>query len=128
MAESSARLSTLSGENRNAPRVERFRRRFVLRPGEDVYLVAEPHILEAAVVQHPPPLCLQQSAGDSAGPQLDVVLRGLGHFFVNKDVGDLETAPGLQDAVHLSHYRDLVRAQVDHTVADDHVRGLRLDR
>ena len=61
-------LLGFAAEDSYSPGVERLRGRLVFRPGEDIYLVAEPDVYEAGVVQYPPPLCLQQSAGDSAGP------------------------------------------------------------
>ncbi len=67
----------------------------MLRAGEDIYLAAPADIREANVVQHPLPLCFQQSTGNSAGPEVDVIFRVLRDLFVDNDVRDLETPTGL---------------------------------
>ena len=66
----------------------------MLRAGEDVDLVPPTDAGEAGVLQHPFPLCFQQSTGDSPGPEVDVVLRALRHFFVYDDVGYLQATSG----------------------------------
>ena len=39
-------------------------------------------------------LCFQQSAGDSAGPQIDVFPGAVAHFLLHRDVRDLQTSGG----------------------------------
>ena len=62
--------------------------------GEDIHLVAELHIHEAGLPQDPPPLCFQQSAGNSTRPEFDVVTGILWHFDLDVDIGDLEASAG----------------------------------
>ena len=47
-------------------------------------------------------LCLQQSSGDSPGPQIDVPFGALRHRCLDGDVGDLQPATGAQDAEDLA--------------------------
>ena len=89
------RLHWLDTPERDAARVEVLGVRLVRGAGEDIDLSAPANVREADVVQHPMPLCFQQSTGYSAGPEVDVVLGVLGHLLVNDDVGDLETAARL---------------------------------
>ncbi len=90
----------------------------MLRAGENIDLLTPANVYETGLLQHVPPLCFQQSTGDSAGPEIDVVFRILRHFLMNDDVGDLEAAAWLQHPEHLPHHRHLVRAEVDHAVAN----------
>jgi hypothetical protein len=43
-------------------------------------------------------LCFQQSAGDSAGPEVDVLLGSVRDLLLHHDVGDLQPAAGLEHA------------------------------
>ncbi len=97
-----------------------------LVPGarEDIHLRPPAHVRETHVLQHPAPLCFQQSTGDSAGPEVYVVLRVLRDLLVDDDVGDLEAAAGLEHPPDPLHDRHFVRAEVDYAVADDHINGL----
>ncbi len=108
----------LHGAKRHAARIELFSVGFLLRAREDIDLLAPPDVREARLVQRPLPLCFQQSTGDSAGPEIDVVLCVLGDFFVDDDVRDLEPPAGLQHAADLPHHRHFVRTEVDDAVAD----------
>ncbi len=47
----------------------------MLRAGEHIDLLPPTDIDEASVLQNPIPLCFQQSTSDSAGPEVNVVLR-----------------------------------------------------
>ncbi len=67
----------------------------VLRAGEDIHLLSPANVREAHVLQNPIPLCFQQSTGDSAGPEVDVVFGVLGDLLMDDDVGDLDAAAGL---------------------------------
>src|SRR5215216_3097920 len=51
---------------------------------------AEPKIREARGLDDRLQLCLQQSAGNSPCPEVDVLLRLPRHLLLNDDVGDLE--------------------------------------
>lgn len=77
--------------------------RFVLRSREDVDLLTPADVYEAAVLQHPFPLCFQQSTGDSPAPEVDVVLGVLGHLLVDDDVCYLDATAGLEHPVDLLH-------------------------
>jgi hypothetical protein len=46
-------------------------------------------------------LCLQQSAGNSAGPEVDVTFAFLADGLLDRHVGDLDPAAGLQHAEDL---------------------------
>lgn len=47
-------------------------------------------------------LSLQESAGNSTGPECDVVLRALRNRLLDHDVADLQPAAGLQHTSHLA--------------------------
>ena len=66
VAFSAATFLGLNGRERDATGIELGGVGLVLRTGEDVYLLAPADVREARVLQHRVPLCLQQSAGDSA--------------------------------------------------------------
>ena len=108
----------LDAAESDAPRLELGRVGLVLRAGEDVDLPAPANVHEAGVFQHPLPLCFQQSTGNSARPEVDIVLRVLGDFLVDDDVADLEAATRFQHTEDLAHHLYLVGAQIDHAVAD----------
>ena len=109
-----------SGE-RHAACVEFGGVRFSLRAGEYIHLIAPTDILEARVLEEPIPLCLQQRTGDSAGPEIDVVLRVLVDGLLNDNVRDLEAPAAPEDAIDLLHDGHLVRGEVDDAVANDDV-------
>ena len=110
-------------EDAHAPRVELLGVRLVLAPREHVHFVRHHHVDEAGQLQDCPPLCLQQSTGNSAAPQFDVVLGLLGDRLVDQDVAHLDAPARLQHPRHLPEHGRLVRAEVDHAVADHHVHG-----
>jgi hypothetical protein len=84
--------SGLAAKDGEATGVELGRVRLVGRAGEDIDLATEADLDEARRPEDPPPLCLQQSAGNSTRPQVDVVARILGHLLLDVDVGDLEAS------------------------------------
>ena len=61
-------------------------------------------------------LCFQQAAGNSPGPQVDVVAHFVRDRFVHQDVGDLHASARLEDAENLPEHAGLVGAEVDHAV------------
>jgi hypothetical protein len=75
----------------------------------------------AACDQPPRVLSLQESSGDSPGPEIDPVARVLGDVRVDDHVCDLEPAAGPQDAVDLREHGLLVGNEVDHAIRDHHV-------
>jgi len=66
-------------------------------------------------------LCVQQSAGDSTLPKVDVLLSLLGYCFLNQDVADLEATVRLENTRHFLESGELVGKEVEHTVRDDDV-------
>ena len=73
-------------------------------------------------------LCFQQSAGDSALPQIDVPLGAIRYRLLHHDVADLDAPSRLQHPVHFLEDRDLVGAEVDDAVGDDEVGPAVVDR
>src|SRR5205085_3172095 len=71
---------------RLAPRV------FELGAGVGCDEVAGLDLLEAVALQDLRVLCFQQSAGNSACPEVDVALALLAHRLLDRDVGELESA------------------------------------
>src|SRR5207244_2746983 len=65
---------------------------------------------------------------DSATPEVDIVFGVLRQFLVDDDVRNLNPAAGLEHPVDLPHDRHLVWAEVDHSIADDHVYRRLIDR
>lgn len=61
-------------------------------------------------------LCIQQSAGDSTLPQVDVLLALLRYCFLHDDVADLKAATRLEHPRHFAQSGKLVGEKVQHTV------------
>jgi hypothetical protein len=80
-------------------------------------------VYESRVLEHRFPLCFQQSTGDSAAPEVNVILRVLRDFLVHDYVRDLDPPAGLEHAVDLLHHHHLVGAKVDDAVADYDIDG-----
>jgi len=66
-------------------------------------------------------LCIQQSAGDSTLPEIDVLLALLRYSFLDHDVADLKTTVWLQNTRHFLESGKLVGKEVEHAVRDDEV-------
>jgi len=66
-------------------------------------------------------LCFQQSAGDSAFPQIDVALALVTDRLLHEDVADLEPPSRLEDTRHLLQRGELVRKEIENAVRDHHV-------
>ena len=64
----------------------------MLASGEDIDFVGHDDIDKAGHGEELPPLCFQQSTGNSATPEVDVVLGVLGDFAVDEDIAHLQTA------------------------------------
>lgn len=122
------RLRGFARVDRHAAGVELLRVALMLASGEHVDLVRHDHVGEAGLLEEYAPLCIQQSTGNSAAPERDVVLRILRHLFVHEDVADLDPPSRPEHPEHLREYRTLVRAEVHDAVADDHVGGAIVDR
>ena len=78
--------------------------------------------------QLPRVLPLEESTGNSPGPEIDPVAGVLGDLGVDHDVRDLQSAAGLEHAVDLVEDRVLVRDQVDDPVRNQYVDRLVGDR
>ena len=72
--------------------------------------------LEAVALKQPCVLCLQQSAGNSAGPEVDVAPPFLGDRGLDGHVGDLDEPGGREHPVDLGEDRALVGRKIDDAV------------
>lgn len=61
-------------------------------------------------------LCVQQSAGDSALPEIDVSFAALRNRSLHEDVADLKATARLEDARHFLEPGKLVGKEVEHAV------------
>jgi hypothetical protein len=61
-------------------------------------------------------LCVQQSAGDSALPQVDVLFSLFRHCFLNEDVAYLKAAARFEHTRHFPQSGKLVGKEIQHTV------------
>ena len=66
-------------------------------------------------------LCIQQSAGNSALPEIDVLLSLVGHCLLNEDVSDLEPPARLENTRNFLESGKLVGKEIEHAVRDDDV-------
>src|SRR5690606_21971939 len=80
---------------------------------ERVDRFADHHVDEAALLEHPTPARPGQPAGDSTGPEVDVLGGGLRYRPPVGDVGELQPAAGPEHPPDLAEHGALVRAQVD---------------
>lgn len=88
---------------------------------EDLGLPGDFKISKASSDDRRLKLCFEQSAGNSARPEVDLSLRPFGNRARDKDVGDLKTPTRPQHAEHLAQRLLLVGSQVEHAIRDDHV-------
>jgi len=72
--------------------------------------------LEAVALKQPCVLCLQQSAGNSAGPEVDVAPAFFGDRGLDGHVGDLDAPGGPEHPVDLGEDRALVGGEIDDAV------------
>lgn len=117
------RSDGLAGEYGHAPGAELRGIGFVFASRKDIHFVRHHRVHEARECERLPPLCLQQSTGNSAAPEVDVIARVLRNLLVDEDVANLHSSAGLEHTEHLAEDGRLVRAEVDDTVADDDVGG-----
>jgi hypothetical protein len=66
-------------------------------------------------------LCIQQSAGDSTLPEIDVLFALCRHCFLNQDVADLKATLRLENARHFLESGKLVGKKIEDAVRDDDV-------
>src|SRR5215211_8654963 len=89
--------------------------------GEGVDRWAVLHLDQADAFDDRLPPCARQGTGNSPGPQVDVAQGALGHGTLDADVSDAHAPAGPQDPVDFPVDADLVGAEVDDPVGDDHV-------
>src|SRR5437879_1502068 len=71
---------------RDAARIELGGRRLMLRPRKHIDLISPTDVGEPGVLQHPFPLCIQQSTCYSVTPEVDVGFRILWNLLVHNDI------------------------------------------
>jgi hypothetical protein len=91
----------LSRPEIDADRPELRRARRLWRTAEHIGVPSDLEIHEPGGHDRGLKLRFQQSPGDSAFPQVDVTLGGVGNSFGHHDVTDLQPTAGLQHARHL---------------------------
>jgi len=82
---------------------------------------------EAGVLDEGAKLSFQESAGNSTGPEGDVLLGPLRDRLADDDVSNLQSPTGLEDAVGLGQHGGFVRTEVDHSIRNNDVDAVVLD-
>ena len=108
-----AEVDTLCPEFCGAPRLR--------SATEDVRLPGDLEVNETRRHDCGLQFCFQQSTGNSARPQIDLLFRVLWHRLLHQDIPDLEATAGFEHASHLLKGREFVRQQVEDAVGDDHI-------
>ena len=91
------------------------------RATEDVCLPGDLEVNESRSHDRGLQFCFQQSTGNSARPQIDLLFRVLWHRLLHQDIPDLEATAGFEHASHLLQGREFVWQQVEDAVGDDHI-------
>ncbi len=91
------------------------------RATEDIRLPGDLEVNKSGGHDRGLQFCFQQSTGNSARPQVDLLLRLLRHRLLHQDIPDLEAARGFEHTGHLPQGRQFVRQQVEDPVGDDHI-------
>ncbi len=91
------------------------------RATEDVRLPGDLEVNESGSHDRSLQFCFQQSTGNSARPQIDLLFRVLWHRLLHQDIPDLEATAGFEHASHLLQSREFVWQQVEDAVGDDHI-------
>ncbi len=102
-------MSALVGDEIHAVDAELARSLFLVRTEERVKGLYQPDFTEARLLDHLEILCNLQSAGNSSGPEVDIVARVLRQLTFHDDVGELQPATGPHHAVQLGKHCFLVR-------------------
>ena len=84
-------------------------------------------VLEPGFLKDPLPACARQAPDDSIRPEIDVANRRLGDRLAVGDVGKLDPPPGAEYPLNFREYPPLVGAEIDHAIADHHIRPSILD-
>jgi hypothetical protein len=66
-------------------------------------------------------LCFQQSAGNSARPQIDVTFGTLWNCFLDQDIADLQTTTRLEDPRHFLQGCGFIGDQVQDAIRDHNI-------
>ena len=86
------------------------------RPGKAIEFFGDSDVGKTRVLEHRDQLCVQQSTGDSTGPEVNVFPCVLGQFHAHHDVRDLQAAPRLQDAPNFGDRRCLFSDEIQNAV------------
>jgi len=73
-------------------------------------------------------LCFQQSAGNSAGPEIYLPLGAFRYRFLHQNVADLQPAFRLENTRHFAQRHSFARRQVEYAVRNNHIRPAILNR
>ena len=101
-------MSRLPGPNFGAHCLEAVGVNFTLGPQEHVFGGYQLYIGQTGGLYGVQVLSLQESAADSSGPEIHVLLDRIGHRFVDHDVSQVQPSAGLQDPEHLIETRRFV--------------------
>jgi hypothetical protein len=82
--------------------------RCLRRTAEDIRAPGDLEVHESRRDDRRLELCLQQSAGDSPLPEVDVALRAVADRLLDEDVADLQSASRFEHARHFAEARELV--------------------
>ena len=88
---------------------------------EDVHSLRDLDVNETGGHDRGLQFCFQQSTGNSAGPQIDLLLCVLRYRLLHQDIPDLEASRRLEHTSHLLQGREFVRHQVEDAIGDDHI-------
>ena len=88
---------------------------------EDIRLPGDLEVNEARSHDRGLQFCFQQSAGNSARPQIDLLFRISWHRLLYQDIPDLEATGGFEYSSHLLQGSKFVWQQIEDTVGDDHI-------
>jgi len=91
------------------------------RATEDIRLPGDFEVNESRSHDRGLQFCFQQSTGNSARPQIDLLFRVRWHRLLHQDIPDLEATAGFKHASHLLQGREFVRQQIEDPVGDDHI-------
>ena len=91
------------------------------RATENVRLPGDLEVNESCSHNRGLQFCFQQSTGNSARPQIDLLFRVLWHRLLHQDISDLEATGRFEHASHFPQGREFVWQQVEDPVGDDHI-------
>src|SRR4029077_7947005 len=116
-----SRSQRAAGSNRVAEGAKLPSALLATRAGKRVEGISQLDVDEPGSADHRLPPCARQGAGDSTGPEIDVMKRLLRDGALEADVSHRHPAARLEHPTDLSVDADLVRAEVDHAVRDDDI-------